>query len=540
VSGYQQGYDTNGLVSYWSMDSVSGTNVFDDFGSNDGTTVGTPTFSAGKNNNAVDFVGSGQYIKIDNINSRLTNTNYSIFMWIYANDDFNLLPSGIASEQIFFSKPPNFNFGGLGYKIDTDTDRLQFYCFDNSGGVIANTFGSNTAWDQNKWYNIGVVFDGTNIIHYLNGFSDSITAETDTIATYEYFYTIGAGGGNDFPQYFNGQIDEVAIYDRALSSNEVATLYNDNVGKFYPDSVTSNQLAHYILDTAWDYDATLAHDTNLLARAEYWDYTAGHEDVLFALDTENLGVASGQEVDTAVIRDISWNAREVSASWDFITNGLINYYSMDTVAGTTVSDDYGTNDATNIGTATFTAGTNNNAVTLNGSSQYLDRESGIAQNKSEITISAWVNVSDFADVSPVVSENNISGSRLEITCTSTRQLRLGGRRLDSDSFTIFAVSGTGIVSPQSWTHVVGVYDGSGATVAHKVYVDGIDVTSTAAGTIGAFENTSTTSQHIGLNNTTSGKHFKGQIDEVAIYNRALSSNEVSTIYNNGTGKFYTP
>ena len=65
----------------------------------------------------------------------------------------------------------------------------------------------------------------------------------------------------------------------------------------YTNSVSSNQLAHYILNTAQRYGRyDLANSTSLLAIAESWDYSAGNTNCVLALDMENVGVADGVAV----------------------------------------------------------------------------------------------------------------------------------------------------------------------------------------------------------------------------------------------------
>jgi len=80
-------------------------------------------------------------------------------------------------------------------------------------------------------------------------------------------------------------------------------------------ALTSEQLAHYVLKTAPKYSYPLSTDTNLLAIAEPWDYSAGNAACLGAWDTENLGVPGGVAVATnAVIRDRSSYANDATAN----------------------------------------------------------------------------------------------------------------------------------------------------------------------------------------------------------------------------------
>jgi len=312
VSGYQ-GYDINGLVGYWSMDNVSGTTLSDDFGSFDlSNEVGTPEYATayGVNNDGI-FVDGSEYVYENTSAFETTSTVGSISYWVK--------PSDLTFNGFVFA---SCNDGGTAWYFSVGVNQGRPSITqrnDDLGDTVVSDFVCSTS----EFTHIVWVSNGTSYKAYINGVEETNYTVISGSNSGDWFgdtstrnnIAIGTLLRSSPVAYFDGSLDEIAIYNRALSSNEAATIYNDNVGKFLSDQVTSNQLAHYILDTAWDYDATLAHDTNLLARAEYWDYTAGNEDVLFALDLENLGVASGQEVQTNVIRDVSFNANDGIGDW---------------------------------------------------------------------------------------------------------------------------------------------------------------------------------------------------------------------------------
>ncbi|QWV93274.1 chitobiase/beta-hexosaminidase C-terminal domain-containing protein [Geomonas oryzisoli] len=84
---------------------------------------------------------------------------------------------------------------------------------------------------------------------------------------------------------------------------------------------------------------------------------------------------------------------------------------------------------------------------------------------------------------------------------------------------------TEVIVPNAWTHLVGTYDGA----AIRLYVNGILKATTAkTGAIGY----STLPLRIGTSNVYAGQFFKGLIDEVRVYNRALTASEVQEQFNN--------
>jgi len=220
-------FPTNGLISYWSMDSVSGTNVFDDFGSNDGTTVGTPTFSAGKNNDAVDLNGSSQYITEGDLwfDANVTGS-FTFSGWFY--------PQDIASVNV-----------GLFTKYNVIGNQRSVRVINNAGTIVVQ-FGSGSGVFQGEystlssvlssgvWNHITCTHINSIVSVYINGLLVSGSVTSGTIPTSLYNSTSPFIVGYSLNgTYFNGSIDEVAIYNRALSSNEVSTIYNSGTGKFY-------------------------------------------------------------------------------------------------------------------------------------------------------------------------------------------------------------------------------------------------------------------------------------------------------------------
>ena len=98
------------------------------------------------------------------------------------------------------------------------------------------------------------------------------------------------------------------------------------------------------------------------------------------------------------------------------------------------------------------------------------------------------------------------------------------------------ISGTTTLSADTWYHIVGTYDGENNDDKMRIYINGsLEATSSALG--GNFYTGEPTIAHIGRNvNTSAGTrdfYFDGLIDEVAIFDTALSASDVTSIYNNG-------
>jgi len=84
-----------------------------------------------------------------------------------------------------------------------------------------------------------------------------------------------------------------------------------------------------------------------------------------------------------------------------------------------------------------------------------------------------------------------------------------------------------------WHHIVGTYSEGGGADNVNIYIDGdLETTSTSTGII----NSNTEPFHIGRDTYSGGSFFDGSIDEVKIYNRALSEPEILKNYKHGKSK----
>ena len=195
-------------------------------------------------------------------------------------------------------------------------------------------------------------------------------------------------------------------------------------------------------------------------------------------------------------------------------SGLVAAYSFNEGAGTTVADVSGNNNTGSITGATWTtAGKYGNALVFNGTSARVTVPNAPSlQLTTGMTLEAWVNpsvvTSAWRDV--IYKDNDI----YFLEATSTNAGRPGGGGTFGETY------GTAALPVNTWTHLAVTYD----RVMVRVYVNGVQVSSLAA--TGAIA-TSTNPLTIG-GNTHWGDWFQGMIDEVRIYNRALTQAEIQT------------
>jgi hypothetical protein len=225
-----------------------------------------------------------------------------------------------------------------------------------------------------------------------------------------------------------------------------------------------------------------------------------------------------------------------------LLNGLISHYKLnEDAANTTVKDSIGSNAGTLQGgddTEDLSeAGKINNCLHFNGSDDYVD--CGTATNcgftTEDFSISCWIKLDTLPGTEQVLISRGVQdtdgwylgvGSNDDIyahirTTTSTTVY------LWTDSFTF---------STGTWYHVVFTR----ADNTYKCYINNDDKTLSSSGSLSAINYNAST--HLSLGRQSEGSnYFDGYIDDVRIYDRVLSPNEVSHLYNsgNGTEGYYT-
>ena len=194
------------------------------------------------------------------------------------------------------------------------------------------------------------------------------------------------------------------------------------------------------------------------------------------------------------------------------------------------SDAVGANNGTLVNGATFATGKVGQAFSLDGVDDYIDVPPATSLNlDNALTIAAWADPADYScsDARRIVTKlNSISapsiGYNFDIVCT-TGKLRI--ELFDQSSNENYLLSNTTIPNG-IFTYIAATWDGT----TLKLYIDGVpdSQTSTTIGHIGTNGNDLT----IGRFSSTS--LFKGLIDEVQIYSRALDAGEIAAIYNAGS------
>jgi len=213
--------DTLGMISYWKFDG----DAVDYFGSNNGTNNGAVS-TTGKVGNALSFDGVNDYVLVPN-SASLNPQQISISAWLYIKDTTWSYP-GIIDKDGYYA-------GWKGYSIAQyfSTPSLIFEPWSPNDALI-----STNPLSTYQWNHVVITLGGGTFKMYINGVLDKNVATSGGISPLSTgALLIGSRATATGPQsnsYFNGFIDEVAIFDRVLSDGEILALYNSsNTGSSY-------------------------------------------------------------------------------------------------------------------------------------------------------------------------------------------------------------------------------------------------------------------------------------------------------------------
>ena len=207
------------LVLHYTFDKGSGSKVIDHSGNrNDGTIYGA-NWTSGISGYALSFDGSDDYVDVANIEPN----EKTVTLWY---NPLNITPA--TSEYLAGDSFAGGTQNTKGWQIYINS--ASDLVFSVGNGTNYNKYILSSIQSTNRWYFVSAVHDygNNNLSLYIDG---NLVGSTGIVgyATTGYHvnlgrYTYGSS------RYFNGTIDEVRIYDRALSSQEIQAIYKAIAG----------------------------------------------------------------------------------------------------------------------------------------------------------------------------------------------------------------------------------------------------------------------------------------------------------------------
>lgn len=216
-----------------------------------------------------------------------------------------------------------------------------------------------------------------------------------------------------------------------------------------------------------------------------------------------------------------------------LTN-IISYWKLDESSGN-ATDSLGINTLTNTGTATYASAVINNGVTVNGSSQYLSANNNVVGSGTVISIGVWLkngNASQNQDCTVLSNQKDNTGGIFVSRSTGGTANEYSLVYSNGTSYQGYG-SGLFAISTSVFEYYVFIINGT----SRKVYRNAsLIIDDTLTGSVSF-----TTAQNLTLGidpPVTAGRYWSGRYDEGGVWSRALTSGEITQLYNAGVGLSY--
>ncbi|MDP2668718.1 MAG: LamG-like jellyroll fold domain-containing protein [bacterium] len=546
-----------GLVGWWKMDenpAIHNNLIADSSGSGNNGTLLTNNGStnksvAGQIDRAVNFDGNDDNVNLgDNTSLRFGTGSFTIAAWIKpatldGTDTINSLR--VIGKDNYPTKWWVIDLN------DADNDNIANVEFEAKGdsGNSGSTQSTGELVSVNAWTHIVIVYDrGSFQAHYYgNGVFDStqiISASfTDTLNIAGSNIYLGSGSWNNF----NGLIDDVRIYNRALSASEIQTIYDGGESPSVPTNLTATPAPSSRINLSWTASTDNVGVTGY--RVERCEGSGCSSFVQIATPIgasfSDSGVVLGESYSYRVraadaAGNLSGYSSVASATAQSVA-GLAGWWRLDDGIGSLIAADSSGNGNTGTlanGPAWTAAGQISGALIFDGTDDRINLGSpATLDNLQQKTLSLWVNYSSIGsiDVPGLVDKQDggSSGWLLRLNpVVNGSDLRL--RFVQNFSGTSGEWSSNASTVPyDSWAHVVVTYDKANAGNQPSFYVNGSSVASSAiTSPAGTAADDSAVNAYIG-DRSASDNSFKGSLDDVRVYNGILSPAEIQIIYDAG-------
>ncbi|HPS55024.1 MAG TPA: hypothetical protein PLP05_05455, partial [Sedimentisphaerales bacterium] len=505
----------------------------------DGTAVNSPSFDVGVLGKSVS-IGGGSYINCGGGKADANESTWaditgpmSLCMW-YKSPDLDIGLAGFITKG---------NTGG--YRIEQDGGwggRLIRATYYLVGGRV-KAEGSDVVVDG-TWHHIASVYDGSYVKLYIDGQLDAQSSASGLIATNNWDVAIGqnlevlAGGSN---RALKGLVDDVRIYGRALSQAELKEISDDIYRKVSsPKPADGTEGAGTSLVLEWVKGGAFSRSYDIYLGTNFDDVNNASRENMLGVSLVNCKEIVYDVNGLEYGKTYYWRVDGVGANgnickgdvWEFSTlgNSLVGWWKFDgdmtdssgngrdgSLKNTSSSSTYSYVDGPFGGQA---------FESINGAYIGIDG-SGDAEwaqmRYDAITIAMWMKSSQATSSACLISKGN---NAYKISQYST--LSYGRVRAYASGVTSSGPYTTANCFDGQWHHVVYVLDRLGKTF--RIYVDGqlnnFNSIGSSAMTMNSYD------LAIGANPAAgTGYYFRGAIDDVKIYDCALSDAEIEAMAN---------
>jgi hypothetical protein len=209
---------SSGLVGHWKLDESGNTSTaVDSAGSSNGTLINfpadpTPNWQAAKIANGLNFDGVNDEVDIPSSAALTPADAFTFAAWVYPTTD---------NTDVAIFMGPEGNGFGESWRMVIDSSPEFAFSVDTNNALVSVRNG-DPALD--KWQHVAGVYDGANIHLFVDGVLLESVAQTGSV-TYPQAGKVARMGRADGVPWLEGAIDDVRIYDRALTQQEIQQLY---------------------------------------------------------------------------------------------------------------------------------------------------------------------------------------------------------------------------------------------------------------------------------------------------------------------------
>ncbi len=502
-----------GLVAAYGFGEGSGGVASDASGNGNQGTIRGAAWTSGKFGNALSFDGATSLVTVNDSPS-LDLTAMTLEAWVF--------PTALGGWR------------DVVYKVD------DIYFLEGSSPAgrpgTGGTFSSPPLEAPgplalSAWTHLAATYDGARLVLYVNGVAVASRAASAPIASSGGALSIG--GDALYGQRFAGKIDEVRIYDRALSAAEVQADMSTPVGgtggdtqaPTAPGALQAAAVSVNQIHLTWT-----ASTDNVGVTGYSVERQGGGGSSFTPVGTtsgttfDDAGLLSGTTYSYRVrASDAAGNLSPYSniatAATPAASGGLVAAYGFNEGSGGVASDASGNGNQGTIQGAAWTSGKFGNALSFGGATSLVTVNDSPSLDLTAMTLEAWIfptSLNGWMDVMFKVDDIYF----LEGNSPS-------GHPATGGTFSKPPLEAPGVLALNAWTHLAATYDGARLIL----YVNGVAVASRAASAPIA---SSGGALSIG-GDSLYGQHFAGKIDEVRIYDRALSAAEVQADMSTAVG-----
>jgi len=206
-----------GLISYWSMNELSG-NLTDSVSSYTGVATSLAYGATGIIRSAVTFNGTSSKVIVGASGTGFPKptTAFSFSFWIKTTD------AGDKRWLYAYSS----TYGMIGYYGASGTGKIELLFGD---GTNSHDAVLTTSVNTGNWVHVAITFDGTNVLGYVNG-SGCYTSTWAYDVGWTGVNEMTIGANNYGSGFISASLDEFGVFDHALTSAEVSQIYNSGSG----------------------------------------------------------------------------------------------------------------------------------------------------------------------------------------------------------------------------------------------------------------------------------------------------------------------